>query len=145
MNTIAINSQKAKSNNKVKVHRFEVFKGRTNEMGIVEKTTIVGHSTLYEGSSTYSVYLRTLLKDIFYLLPEESEERPHDFVILTREPSMIEGKKYFWNRVGTGKLLSNENAGLMKLEFDLFDNVELYLNYHNATVKELDSNSNPAA
>lgn len=145
MNTVKMNQQNQKTDNKVKVHRFEVFKGRTNEMGIVEKVSVVGHSTLYEGSSTYSVYLRTLIKDIFYLLPEESEDRPHDFVILTREPSMIAGKKYFWNRVGAGKLLSNENAGIMKLEFDLFDNVELYLNYHNATVRELDSNSNPAA
>lgn len=111
----------------------------------MEKVCSVGHSTLYEGSTTYSVYLKTLLKDLFYLLPEQDASRPYDFVILTREPSSIPGKKYFWNRVGTAKLLSEKNAGIMQLEFDLFPGVDLYLNFHGATTKELDGQANPAA
>lgn len=132
-------------NAKVKVYRFDVFKGKVADDGKVEKVCSVGHSTLYEGSTTYSVYLKTLLKDLFYLLPEQDASRPYDFVILTREPSSIPGKKYFWNRVGTAKLLSEKNAGIMQLEFDLFPGVDLYLNFHGATTKELDGQANPAA
>ena len=127
------------------MYRFDVFKGSTNADGKLEKICSVGHSTLYEGSSTYSVYLKTLLKDLFYLLPEQDVGRPYDFVILTREPSSLPGKKYFWNRVGTAKFMTDQNAGIMKLEFDLFGAVELYLNFHDAVVKEQESRSNPAA
>lgn len=129
---------------KTKVHRFDVFKGAINAEGKVEKVASVGHSTLYEGSTTYSLYLRMFLKDQFFLLPEQEAGRPFDFVILTREPSSLPGKKYFWNRVGTAKLLSDQNSGILRLEFDLLE-VELYLNFHGATTKELESLSNPAA
>lgn len=132
-------------NAKVKVYRFDVFKGKVSDAGKVEKICSVGHSTLYEGSTTYSIYLKTLLKDLFYLLPEQDVGRPFDFVILTREPSSLPGKKYFWNRVGTAKLLGEQNAGIMKLDFDLFSCVDLYLNFHGATTKELDAQANPAA
>jgi hypothetical protein len=132
-------------NAKVKVYRFDVFKGKVSDAGKVEKICSVGHSTLYEGSTTYSIYLKTLLKDLFYLLPEQDVSRPFDFVILTREPSSLPGKKYFWNRVGTAKLLGEQNAGIMKLDFDLFSCVDLYLNFHGATTKELDAQANPAA
>lgn len=130
---------------KVKVYRFDVFKGKVSEHGKVEKVCSVGHSTLYEGSTTYSVYLKTLLKDLFYLLPEQDVGRPFDFVILTREVSHLPGKKYFWNRVGTAKLLGEQNAGIMKLDFDLFVGVDLYLNFHGATTKELEAQASPAA
>jgi hypothetical protein len=130
---------------KVKVYRFDVFKGLVNKDGKVEKVCSVGHSTLYEGSTTYSIYLKTLLKDQFYLLPEQDVNRPFDFVILTREPSHMPGKKYFWNRVGTAKLLSDQNAGVMQLNFDLFNCVDLYLNFHGSTTKEQDAQTNPAA
>lgn len=130
---------------KVKVFRFDVFKGFVNDQGKVEKMCSVGHSTLFEGSTTYTIYLKTLLKDQFFLLPEQDVNRPFDFVILTREPSNLPGKKYFWNRVGTARMLSDLNSGLMKLEFDLFGGVELFLSFHGATTKELDAQSNPAA
>lgn len=140
-----VKDQSQTNSGKVKVHRFDVFKGSVNDDGKVEKICSVGHSTLYEGSTTYSVYLKTLLKDQFYLLPEQDMSRPFDFVILTREPSSLPGKKYFWNRVGTAKLLSNQNTGMMKLDFDLFSCVDIYLNFHGATTKELDAQGNPAA
>lgn len=141
-----MNSSKTQQTDaKVKVHRFDIFKGEMNTEGKIEKICSVGHSTLFEGSTTYSVYLKMLIKDQFFLLPEQDVNRPYDFVILTREPSALPGKKYFWNRVGTAKLLGEQNSGVMKLEFDLFSGVELYLNYHGATVKEQDAQTNPAA
>ncbi len=146
VNTVANKPQvSGQAMDKVKVYRFDVFKGSVNDAGKVEKICTVGHSTLYEGSTTYSVYLKTLLKDQFYLLPEQDMGKPFDFVILTRELSSLPGRKYFWNRVGTAKLLSDKNAGIMKLDFDLFVNVELYLNFHDAVVKEQEARANPAA
>lgn len=140
-----VTNQNQMPGSKVKVYRFDVFRGRINDEGKVEKIVSVGHSTLYEGSTTYSLYFKMFLKDQFYLLPEQEAGRPFDFVILTREPSSLPGKKYFWNRVGTAKLLGDQNAGIMKLEFDLHTCVELYLNFHGATTKELEPQSNPAA
>jgi hypothetical protein len=140
MNMNHTNSQAAifEKPTKTKIYRFDVFKGKQNEDGKIEKICSVGHATLYEGSATYTIYLKTLLKDQFYLLPERDAGRPFDLVILTREPSGLPGKKYFWNRIGTAKLLSNQNSGIMRLEFDLFDKVELYLSFHDSTVKEQD-------
>jgi hypothetical protein len=145
MNQVATKVPSAPTAGKIKVYRFDVFKGAINGEGKVDKVCSVGHSTLFEGSTTYSVFLKTLLKDQFYLLPEQNVNRPHDFVILTREPSSLPGKKYFWNRVGTAKLLSDRNAGIMKLDFDLFCGVDLYLNFHGSTVKEQVVPTNPAA
>lgn len=127
---------------KTKVYRFDVFKGFTLPTGKVERIASVGHSTLYEGSATYTVYLRMFLKDLFYLLPERDASHPFDFVILTREPSTVPGRKYFWSRVGAAKLLSDQNSGIMRLDFDLFPGVELYLSFHDSTTKEIE---NPAA
>jgi hypothetical protein len=126
---------------KVKIYRFDVFKGRQNDDGRIEKICSVGHATLYEGSATYTIYLKMLLKDQFYLLPERDVGRPFDFVILTREPSSLPGKKYFWNRVGTAKLLSDQSAGVMRLDFDLIANVDLFLNFHDSSFKEQDSSA----
>lgn len=145
MNLLENKNQVASSNGKTKVYRFDIFKGTTNEDGKVEKICSVGHSTLYEGSTTYSIYLKMLLKDLFYLLPEQDVGRPFDFVILTREPSNLPGKKYFWNRVGTAKILSDKNSGILKLDFDLFSSVDMYLSFHSSTMRELDIQSNPAA
>ena len=144
MNLLSKNSEQANAL-KIKVHRFDVFKGLANTDGKIEKICSVGHSTLFEGSTTYSVYLKTLLKDQFFLLPEQDVGKPYDFVILTREPSNLPGKKYFWNRVGTAVMLGDQNAGIMQLNFDLFSNVDLYLSFHGATTKEQDAQSNPAA
>jgi len=120
---------------KTKIYRFDVFRGRERDDGKIEKVVSVGHATLYEGSATYTIYLKMLLKDQFYLLPEREFGKSHDMVILTREPSNLPGKRFFWNRIGTAKLLSDQNSGIMKLEFDLIDTA-LFLSFHDSTVKE---------
>lgn len=120
---------------KTKIYRFDVFRGQERDDGKIEKIVSVGHATLYEGSATYTIYLKMLLKDHFFLLPEREFGKPHDMVILTREPSNLPGKKYFWNRIGTAKLLSDQNSGIMKLDFDLIDTA-LFLSFHDSSVKE---------
>ena len=129
------NAANFESQEKTKIYRFDVFRGRESDDGKIEKVVSVGHATLYEGSATYTIYLKMLLKDQFFLLPEREFGKPHDMVILTREPSSLPGKRYFWNRIGTAKLLSDQNSGVMKLDFDLID-TQLFLSFHDSTVKE---------
>lgn len=131
-------SENVRSQEKTKIYRFDIFRGRCRDDGKVEKVSSVGHATLYEGSATYTIYLRMFLKDQFFLLPEREIGKPYDLVILTREPSNLPGKRFFWNRIGTAKFLSDQNSGIMQLEFDLLEGTGLYLSFHESTVKEQD-------
>jgi hypothetical protein len=110
------------------VFRFDIFKGAIDANGKVQKVKSVGHALINEGTSTYTIYLKSLLKDQFFMLPERTHLDRYDFVILTREDSFREGRKYFWNNVGEAKLLDGENRDLLKLTWDLFAADDLYLN-----------------
>ncbi len=113
-----------------KMYRFDIFKGVENADGKIQKVRSVGSAQIMEGSKTYTVYLKTLLKDVFYLLPEQKRMTRGDYVLLTREPSQTPGRKYFWNNVGECYVLGGENAGFMKLSFDLFGANDIFMNLH---------------
>ena len=81
-------------------------------------------------SRTYTIYLKPLLKDVFYLMPEEKKLTRGDYVILTREPSPMPPKKFYWNNIGEGYLLNGDNAGLMRLEWDFFGAEDIYMSLH---------------
>ena len=115
---------------KGRLFRFDVFKGAIDSESKVHKEKSVGSAILAEGCKTYSVYLKTFLNDVFYLLPEKTKESGKDFVILTRETSKNLNRKYFWNNVGTGVLLTNENSGLLKLNWDMLGVEDIYLNLY---------------
>lgn len=119
---------KSSSELRPKTYRFDIFKGMEDSNGKVQKIRSIGSAHLMEGSKTYSVYLKTLLKDVFYLLPEQKRLTRGDYVILTREPSQMLGRKYFWNNIGECYILTDQNAGLMKLSFDLFGANDLFMN-----------------
>ena len=53
---------------KTTIYRFDIFKGEEGSGGSIRKTKSVGSAYLREGLSTYTVHLKTLLKDTFYLL-----------------------------------------------------------------------------
>src|ERR1700690_3798987 len=93
---------------KTTVYRFDVFKGTVDENGKVTKVKSVGSAYVREGLSTYTLHLKTFLKDTFYLLQNTKSPSP-DFVILTREPSQNMSRKYFWNSVGEGHVLDGPN------------------------------------
>lgn len=99
--------------------RFDVFKGAIAEDGTVSKVRSVGSAYVREGHQTYTIVLKTFLKDKFYLLPNTKSDFPADYVILTREPSFHAKRKFFWNSVGEGKLLEGQNHGIMKLSWDM--------------------------
>jgi hypothetical protein len=110
------------------IFRFDIFKGAKDESGKVTKVKSIGHALINEGANTYSIHLKSLLKDQFFMLPERTHADRYDFVILTREDSFREGRKYFWNNVGEAKLLEGENRDLLKLTWDLFGADDIYLN-----------------
>ena len=121
---------RVKSANKTKLHRFDIFKGLESSDGKIQKIRSVGAAQLMEGAKTYNVYLKTLLKDVFYLLPEQKRLTRGDYVILTRENSQTQGRRFYWNNIGECFLLTGQNAGLMKLSFDLFGADDIYMNLH---------------
>ena len=110
------------------VFRFDIFKGVVDAFGRVQKIKSVGHALINEGASTYTIHLKSFLKDQFFMLPERTHADRYDFVILTREDSFREGRKYFWNNVGEAKLLEGENRDYLKLSWDMFGADDIYLN-----------------
>jgi hypothetical protein len=124
-------------------YRFDVFKGVVDSEGRVVKVKSVGYAQISEGGHTYALHLKTFLKDQFFMLPERTHADRYDFVILTREDSFREGRKYFWNNVGEGKILSGTNEGLMKLNWDLLSADDVYLNLN--PIKKVVSGQSQAA
>ena len=112
-----------------KGYRFDIFKG-VEEGERIRKIRSVGFAYLPEGAKTYTVYLKTFLKDLFCLLPEEKGLTDGDYVILTREPSRNPGRKYRWHNVGTCKILSGEKSGYMQMNWDLLCSDGIYMSLH---------------
>ena len=128
---------------KVTIYRFDVFKGQTDSNGKVHKLKSVGSAYLREGLSTYTLHLKTLLKDSFYLLQNTKSLSP-DFVILTREPSQNPKRKYFWNNVGEGSVMDADNEGIMKLKWDIFSG-DLYMKVEPLSVTEINEGESEVA
>lgn len=120
--------EQIKENAERTIFRFDIFKGAQDEAGRIQKVKSVGHALINEGAHTYTIHLKTLLKDQFFMLPERTHTDRYDFVILTREDSYQQGRKYFWNNVGEAKLLEGKNRDLLKLSWDLFGTDDIYLN-----------------
>ncbi len=112
--------------NTSRVYRFDIFKGVVGPGGKIEKMRSVGIAYHTEGLATYHVHLKTFLNDAFFLLPEETSGQ---YGISTRGPSTFPGRKYFWHKVGAAVVLSGQNAGLMRLSFDLVTD-DIYMNLY---------------
>lgn len=109
-----------------KVYRFDIFKGAENEDGSVTKVKSVGFAELIDGTQTHTVRLKTLLKDVFYLMPDRKAQG-YDYVILTREDSWKPGRKYFWNHVGHCRVQEGAKAGLLKMVWDILATDDIYM------------------
>lgn len=121
----------------VTIYRFDVFKGRKDEEGKISKIKSVGSAYIRDGLRTYTLHLKTLLKDTYYLLPNTRPSSSADFVILTREPAQNAGKKYFWNHVGEGTFLDGVNHGVMQLAWDIFTSDDIYMTLHPINVSDV--------
>ena len=117
------------------VYRYEIFKGEKDENGRIVKKKVVGSSYNRDGLKTYTVNLKTLLGDTFFLLPN-TRGQGADFIILTREPGQNIGRKYFWNNVGEARMLDGVNSGVMQLSWDIFIQ-DLYMHLYPINVTEL--------
>jgi hypothetical protein len=126
----AMNNAKANAERRAKVYRFDIFKGVVDSEGKIQKIRSIGAAQLMEGARTYTVYLKSLLKDVFYLMPEEKKLTRGDYVILTREPSPNPPRKFYWNNIGEGFILSGPNAGIMRLDWDFFGGNDIYMSLH---------------
>lgn len=115
------------SEEKPKSKVYEIFKGIVGDGGVITRKRTLGQARLFEGSNTYHVFIKSLLGERFFLLPENRNPQKHEYVILTREPSLVLEKKYYWNSVGEGKILMGQNQGLMKLDWDFFSTDEVYM------------------
>jgi hypothetical protein len=106
-------------------HRFQLFQGRMNENGKIEKTKGVGMAYHVEGQENYTIKLWTYLAEHFYLVP--NHRKAGGYFVMTREANKNPNakSKYFWNIVGSGKVLSA--LGVIELEFDLFSKA-VYMN-----------------
>lgn len=125
-------------NLQLKIYRFDIFKGSMAPDGKVTKIKSVGSAYIREGLSTYTVHLKALLKDTFYLLANNKPTITNaDFVVLTREPAQRSGKKYFWNHVGEGRILDGANLGIMHLTWDFFGTQDIYMSLHPSSVSEV--------
>jgi hypothetical protein len=100
-------------------YRFQVFQGKRNSQGKIERTKTVGMSYHKPGQENYTLRLWTLVQERFYLLPDQ--KKPERYFIMTREPNKNPKakNKYFWNIVGSGQVDSAN--GVIELEFDLFE------------------------
>jgi hypothetical protein len=115
---------------KPKSYRFDIFKGVKDASDKIHKIKSVGSAHVIDGCKTYTVHLKTFLNDVFYLLPESKKTTDADFVILTREPSQTVGRKYFWNNIGEGEILTGENTGFVNLRWDVLGVEDLYMNLY---------------
>ena len=119
----------------VSVYRFDIFKGVLDAEGKVNKIRTIGAAYLRDGLKTYTVTLKTFLKDKFYLLPNSKPESKAEFVILTRELGQNISRKYFWNSVGEAVVMDGVNRGLMKLAWDVLAD-DIYMSCHPVTLAE---------
>ena len=116
-----------KNNNQTQpeFYRFQVFQGKRNSQGKLEKTKTVGMTYHKPGQENYTMRLWTFVTEKFYLLP--NHKQAGRYFVMTREANKKpEAKnKFYWNIVGSGRV--DTSAGVIELELDLFDKM-LYMN-----------------
>ncbi len=126
MNTNIVDINKYK-NKALEYKSFEIFKGIKDRSGRIIKKRTLGQARLFKGINTYHIFIKTLIGTRFFMLPESKNSHKYEYVILTREISQREDRKYYWNSVGEGVVLMGENAGLMRLKWDFFDSDDIYM------------------
>ena len=68
--------------------RFDIFKGTRDKTGKVVRVKSVGCAFLHPTTMNYTVFLRTFINDVFYLLKETINPAFGDYAILTRIPAV---------------------------------------------------------
>ena len=99
---------------------LDVFKGRQGKDGRVVKVRSVGcgHPILI----AYGLQINGFAPNSHVLIPEADMREDNDYAIYHRSPH-IRGMQ----QVGVGYLMSEDNAGLIQLEWDIYGNADIYL------------------
>ena len=100
---------------------LDVFKGRKSKSGQVVKVRSVGCG--YRVLIAYGLQINGFNPDSHVLIPEADVRADNDYVIYHRSPH-IRGLR----QVGVGYLMSEGNAGIIQLEWDVYGNNDIYLN-----------------
>ena len=99
---------------------FDVFKGRQGKDGQVVKVRSVGCG--YRVLIAYGLHINGFAPDSHVLIPEADIRADNDYAIYHRSPH-VRGLR----QVGIGNLMSEGNSGLIQLEWDVYDNSDIYL------------------
>ena len=99
---------------------LDVFKGRQGRDGQIVKVRSVGCGQPI--LITYKLSINGLAPNSHILMPEEDIEESNDYVLYHRSPH-IQGMQ----QVGVGYLMSEGNAGLIQLEWDVYSSSDIYL------------------
>ncbi|MCY4644968.1 MAG: hypothetical protein OXB88_10150 [Bacteriovoracales bacterium] len=107
----------------MKYQFYDIFKGSRRKDGPIIKLRSVGHCVFDKKTGRTALELNGFPRDQFYLEPEKDPSSPYDFLIChyrDKNPNLREV-------VGVGHLLVGINSGYIQLEFDLYENKNLYI------------------
>jgi len=108
-----------------KFYRFQLVQGEINRDRKLDRAKTVGMAYMKQGQPTITMRLWTFVEDRFYLIQNKKDSSK--YLVLTRELNRSQNprSKFHWNIVGCGQ--SDTHAGVIKLEFDLFER-PIYMN-----------------
>ncbi len=104
------------------VNVFDIFKGHRNKDGKVQRIRKLGHAYYCEDSGFCEVKIHGSSDSQYILEAENSVLKDYDYNIFYED---LENKDL--ERVGVGYLLHGPNVGLVRLEWDSYDNSDAYI------------------
>ena len=99
---------------------LDIFKGQKSKGGQVVKVRSVGCG--YRVLIAYKLQINGFAPNSHVLIPKVDVKADNDYVIYHRNP-YVRGLK----QVGVGYLMSEGNAGLIQLEWDIYGSTNIYL------------------
>jgi len=112
---------------------YDIFKGKKDKSGKIIKIRSVGFANALKKETNSSLHLKDLESRVYLLVPEKDPFENHDFFIVFQKESFKNkiSNDQLLEIVGTGTLLTGINSGLIKLEWDLWGNDDIYLSLTN--------------
>ena len=108
------------------MHLFDIFKGKKSKKGNILKIRTVGHGYYSDDTDFCELQINGLEKDSYSLEPTGDIDTVYDYVIYYEDL-----KSEDMEPIGVGYLLSGKNSGLIRLEFDVLNTNNLYINLSN--------------
>ncbi len=104
------------------VNVFNIFKGQRNKDGKVKRIRKLGYVHYDEESEFCEIKIQGHGDSNYILEVEENILKGHDYNIFYEDL-----KKKDLEKVGVGYLLHDLNVGLIRLEWDFYDNSDVYI------------------